>query len=129
MLLFSLADEDNWRNDYPDEEGSATSLDSDLDNCGEYRHRHALYSGIIFFVPLTHPLCMCFSVQAQMTNMDWKIVFSGTLLTVFVLYCLRMRVIYMQDGCLWCVLQRPAGSCSRGVGCLSTAVQRSPSEW
>ena len=38
-------DEDNWRNDYPDEEGSTNSMDSELDNCGEYRHRQAHYSG------------------------------------------------------------------------------------
>jgi hypothetical protein len=37
-------DEDNWRNDYPDEEGSTHSSDSELDNCGGYRHRQTLCS-------------------------------------------------------------------------------------
>ena len=43
-VAMNSTDEDNWRNDYPDEEGSTHTSDSELDDCGGYRHRQARYS-------------------------------------------------------------------------------------
>ena len=44
VILSVCADENNWRNEYPDEEGPTPSSSSDLDNYGDYRHTRALYS-------------------------------------------------------------------------------------
>ncbi|CAI8013862.1 hypothetical protein GBAR_LOCUS8728 [Geodia barretti] len=43
-VAMNSTDEDNWRNDYPDEEGSTHTSDSELDDCGGYRHRQARYN-------------------------------------------------------------------------------------
>ena len=65
-VAMNSTDEDNWRNDYPDEEGSTHTSDSELDDCGGYRHRQARYSmfpnWFIIYLLLT---CLSFSTDSD----------------------------------------------------------------